>query len=51
MSFGDQDEMVSQAIGKLGGGEKSQEPLEFLQLYPFMNDGNIQNGHTKPSRL
>ena len=55
LSFGDQDEMVSseagETIGKLGGGEKSQDPLEFLQLYPFLNDGNIQNGHTQPSRL
>jgi len=55
LSFGDQDEMVSpeagETIGKLGGGGKSQDPLEFLQLYPFLNDGSIQNGHTKPSRL
>jgi len=55
LSFGDQDEMVSpeigETIGKLGGGEKSQDPLEFLQLYQFFNDGNIQNDHTQPSRL
>ena len=56
LSFGALDEMESseagETIGRLGG--KSQEPLEILQRYPFLKEGNIQNGqksYTQPSRL